>query len=115
MQNFWSVIYQLILGDRTGGGAPVQQGVPGIPAVPLLQPHFIACRKRASNSHASGQIQRAQSQKGRYVFNCFKFSFRKPENIEILEMNTVSLESIGAKAKAAESSRRIQDFIEQNK
>lgn len=27
---------------------------------------------------------------------------RKPDNVEILEMNTVSLESIGAKAKAAE-------------
>lgn len=32
---------------------------------------------------------------------------RKPDNIEILEMNTVSLESIGAKAKAAEGYEKL--------
>jgi tetratricopeptide (TPR) repeat protein len=42
----------------------------------------------------------------RNYLSCFLVSKdvidRKPDNIEILEMNTISLESIGAKAKAAE-------------
>lgn len=47
----------------------------------------------------------------REYLSCFLVSKdvldRKPENIEILEMNTVSLESIGAKTKAAEGYKTL--------
>ena len=47
----------------------------------------------------------------RNYLSCFLVSKdvldRKPDNIEILEMNTISLESIGAKAKAADGYKSL--------